>query len=289
MTRRPSQFVSNPIPACAGIGLRTPHCAEVIETKPDIGFFEVHTENYFGLGGARHRMLEAIRADYPLSFHGVGLSLGSTDPLNLRHVARTKELADHYEPALLSEHLSWGSVEGRYLNDLLPLPYTQEALDLVVARIQEVQDRLQRQILVENVSSYLEFEHSTLSEWDFVTETAQRSGCGILLDVNNVYVNAVNHGFEAQDFFDGVPAGSVQEIHLAGHTVNEFDDGRLLIDTHNQPVCDAVWSLYETALRRSGPVPTLVEWDTDLPDLAVLVTEAATAQRLLERCDDRAA
>jgi len=227
-------------------------------------------------------MLEEIRADYPVTFHGVGLSLGSTDPLNTRHVARLKELADHYQPALVSEHLSWGSVGGRYLNDLLPLPYTEEALDLVAARVQDVQDSLGRQILIENVSSYLEFQHSTLSEWEFISEAAGRAGCGILLDVNNAYVNAQNHGFDPRRFLDGIPVEKVQEIHLAGHTVNTFEDGQLLIDTHNQPVCEAVWRFYEIALRRFGAVPTLIEWDTDLPDLNVLLAEAAAAQGFLE-------
>ncbi len=289
MSASGNQFANDPIPACAGIGLRTPHYRAVLDTKPDVGFFEVHSENYFGSGGARHRILALIRADYPLSLHGVGLSLGSTDPLDRRHVARLKELADTYQPALISEHLSWSSVAGRHLNDLLPLPYTEESLQLVVDRVHDVQERLGRQILVENASCYLEFEHSTLPEWEFVTEVARRSGCGILLDVNNVYVNAVNHGFDAQRFLQSIPIEPVREIHLAGHTVKALEDGQLLIDTHNQPVCEAVWDLFESALKRFGALPTLIEWDTDLPDLDVLLREAATAERFLEKHDVKAA
>ncbi len=247
-----------------------------------MGFFEIHSENYFGLGGAPHRYLETLRTDYPLSFHGVGMSLGSVDPLNEAHTQRLKQLVDYYQPDLVSEHLSWSSLNGQYFNDLLPLPYTREALNHIVDRVQQVQNTLKRQILVENVSSYLQYTHSTIPEWEFVAQVAEQSGCGILLDVNNIYVNAINHNFNPRTFLDGVSARLVKEIHLAGHTVNEFEDGTILIDTHDQLVCDEVWSLYRDAVRRFGPKPTLIEWDTNLPKLSVLLDEANTAQTIME-------
>lgn len=270
-----------PIPACAGIGLRAEHYREVLENRPPAGWLEVHSENFFGAGGRPLHVLEQVRAHYPLSLHGVGLSIGSTDPLNVRHLDQLKALIRRFQPALVSEHLCWGSVGGRYLNDLLPLPYTEEALDYVAGRVRQVQDYLGRQILIENVSSYLEYVESSIPEWEFLTALAERSGCGILLDVNNIYVNACNHGFEAETFVDAVAGEPVQEIHLAGHTVNRFEDGQILIDTHNRPVCDAVWSLYRRAIRRFGATPTLIEWDTDLPPLAVLLDEARRADAII--------
>ena len=271
-----------PIPARAGIGLRGDHYAEITEGKPAIGFLEVHSENYFGHGGTPHRYLRQLREEYPLSFHGVGLSLGSSDPLNERHINRLRELIEEYQPDLVSEHLSWSSVGNRYLNDLLPVPYTQEALTHMVSRVEQVQERLRRQILIENVSSYLEYAQSDIPEWDFVAEVANRSGCGVLLDINNIYVNSQNHNFEPVQFLNAIPQIVVKEIHLAGHTVNEFEDGRVLIDTHNQLVSEPVWELYRCAVKQFGPVPTLLEWDTDLPPLSVLLGEAGKAQRILE-------
>ncbi len=282
MTPPVDGFTVQPIPARAGIGLRSEHYQDVIAARPAVGFFEIHSENFFGPGGAPHRYLETIRADYPLSFHGVGMSLGSVDPLNREHCQRLKQLVDYYQPDLVSEHLSWSSFNGRYFNDLLPLPYTPEALHHVIDRVRQVQDTLQRQILVENVSSYLQYTHSTIPEWEFVAQVAEQSGCGILLDVNNIYVNAVNHDFDPRTFLGGVSAPTVKEIHLAGHTVNEFEDGSILIDTHDQLVCDEVWRLYRDAVRRFGPKPTLIEWDTNLPELSVLLDEANTAQTILE-------
>ncbi len=282
-------FTAQPIPAQAGIGLRSEHYREVIATRPAVGFFEIHSENFFGLGGAPHQYLENIRADYPLSFHGVGMSLGSVDPLSEQHSQRLKQLVDYYQPDLISEHLSWSSFNGQYFNDLLPVPYTPEALTHIVDRVQQIQDTLQRQILVENVSSYLQYTHSTIPEWEFVSQVAQQSGCGILLDVNNIYVNATNHDFDPRAFLGGVSAQLVKEIHLAGHSVNEFEDGSILIDTHDQLVCDEVWSLYRDAVRRLGPKPTLIEWDTNLPELAVLLDEANTAQTILEASHARVA
>jgi uncharacterized protein len=262
----------------AGIGLRAPHYQSILATKPDVGFLEVHSENFFGDGGQPHRYLHAFREFYPISLHGVGLSLGSADEINSAHLKKLKRLADAIEPALISEHLCWVGVNGRFLNDLLPLPYTSESLQHVVSRIDQVQDFLGRRISVENVSSYLEFVDSDIPEWQFVQEVADRAGCGILLDVNNIYVNATNHGFDAKTYIDAITPGSVTEIHLAGFQ----DTGEILIDTHGATVSDAVWQLYEYANSRLGPVPTLIEWDTNLPALEVLLGEAKHADALMK-------
>jgi len=273
---------SQPIPARAGIGLRAQHYIDVLSTLPDIGWFEVHSENYFGDGGKPLYCLDAIAQHYPISLHGVGLSIGSTDTLNQTHLDKLKNLIHRFEPGLVSEHLSWGSLQGRYLNDLLPMPYTQEALKHMVSRVLQVQDYLQRQILIENVSSYLEFNSSTITEWEFITELANQSGCGILLDINNIYVNAKNHGFDPNKFINAIPATLVKEIHLAGHTIKSFDDGEILIDTHNQRVSEPVWLLYQTAVQRLPEVPVLIEWDADIPALDVLLIEANKADRILQ-------
>jgi uncharacterized protein (UPF0276 family) len=265
------------IPFDVGIGLRAPHYRQILADRPAIGWMEVHSENYFGDGGQPLQYLQQIRNAYPLSLHGVGLSLGATDRLDMRHLRRLKALVDRFEPGLVSEHLSWGVVAGRFLNDLLPLPYTEEALAVVREHVLETQDYLGRQILVENVSSYIRFRHSTIPEHEFISELAASTGCGILLDVNNVHVNAVNHGIEPVRYVDAMPAQAVKEIHLAG-----FDRvGDLLIDTHGQRVAEPVWMLYRYAVQRFGPVPTLVEWDTDVPELAVLLDEAAKARAIL--------
>ncbi len=292
MTARPASAALGPglIPARAGIGLRADHYDAVLETQPPVGWLEVHSENYFGAGGKPLKVLERVRADYPLSLHGVGLSVGSTDPLDQRHLTALKNLIRRFEPALVSEHLSWGSVDGRHFNDLLPLPYTEEALDHFSERVIAVQDFLGQQILIENPSSYLHYVESVIPEWEFLAEVARRSGCGVLLDVNNIYVSARNHGFDASAYLRAIPIALVQEIHLAGFVVNRFDDGEILIDTHSQPVCPAVWTLYRQAVQRFGPVPTLIEWDTDLPALAVLVAEAEQADAIaLEECHAKAA
>jgi hypothetical protein len=272
-----------PIPARAGIGLRAPHSEELLATRPAAAWLEVHSENYFADGGLAVAQLERIRRDYPLSLHGVGLSLGSTDALNAEHLAKLKRAVERFAPALVSEHLCWVSVGGAYLHDLLPLPYTEEALAHVVARIAQVQQYLGRQILVENVSSYLEFEHSTIPEWEFLREAAARSGCGILLDVNNVYVSAMNHGFDPRCYLEAIPAQDVGEIHLAGYSERRVDGTALLIDTHDRPVADPVWELYAHALELTGPKPTLIEWDSELPPLSVLLDEAAKADVMLAR------
>lgn len=254
-----------------------------------MAWLEVHSENYFAEGGRAVTELDQVRQDYPLSLHGVGLSLGSTDPLNREHLAKLKAAVERFSPMLVSEHLCWVSAGNSYFHDLLPLPYTDEALEHVVARIAEVQDHLGRQILIENVSSYLEFEHSAIPEWEFLRETAARSGCGILLDVNIIHVNAVNHGFDARHYIDSIPAREVQEIHLAGHAEKRVEGVELLIDTHDRPVKDAVWELYAHALQALGPKPTLIEWDSELPELPVLLAEAIKADRLLVRSHAAAA
>lgn len=263
----------------AGIGLRAPHYGELARRKPRLALLEVHSENFFGAGGPPLAWLERFRADYPLSLHGVGLSLGSADRLDATHLAKLRELVRRFQPALVSEHLCWGAIGGRHANDLLPLPCTEESLALVIARIGEVQDFLGHRILVENVSSYLEFEASTMAEWEFVAEAVRASGCGLLLDVNNIHVSAVNHGFDAHRYLEAMPAAAVGEIHLAGF---EEADG-ILIDTHGARVSPGVWALYEAAIARFGARPTLVEWDTDIPPLEVLLDEAAAATAILER------
>lgn len=268
-------------PDRAGIGLRAEHYLEFVETRPAVGFVEAHSENYFGRGGKPLHYLERARRDYPLSLHGVGLSIGSADPLNTAHLQRLRELIAHLQPVLVSEHLCWSSVGGVYANDLLPLPYTEEALAHVVERVQQVQESLGRQILLENVSSYVEFADTAMPEAEFVAEVARRSGCGLLLDVNNIFVSASNHGFDAQRYLEAIPRGAVREIHLAGFVARDVDGGRLLIDTHSAPVADAVWALYRRALQRFGAVPTLIEWDADLPPLAGLLAEAHKADAVL--------
>lgn len=274
-----------PIPAAVGVGLRAPHYKDVLATRPSLGWFEVHSENYFGAGGPPHRYLEQVRADYPVSLHGVGLSLGSTDSLNERHLFRLKQLVARYEPMLVSDHLSWSSIGGRYLNDLLPLPYTEEALAHVVTRIRATQDFLGCELLIENPSTYLQFSHSTIPEWEFLAEVARAADCGILLDVNNVYVSACNHGFDPHAYLRAIPPARVKEIHLAGHTRKRYADGEILIDTHNTPVAELVWSLYREALVLLGSRPTLIEWDVDLPPFAVLLEEASRAQTYMEARD----
>jgi len=267
----------------AGIGLRAPHYRAFQEGEPTVDWLEVHSENYFGDGGYDRGVLDQVRARYPLSLHGVGLAIGSADAGDDvrfdRHVERLARLVDRVEPALVSEHLCWGAAGGRHFNDLLPLPYTREALQRIGARVARVQDRLRRRILIENVSSYVAFRASEMQELEFVATLARRTGCAVLLDVNNLYVNARNHGFDAERALDAMPDCDVGEIHLAGH----FAGDDVLVDDHGSRVAPAVWSLYERALKRFGPVPTLIEWDTDIPPLAVLIDEADSARRRLER------
>jgi uncharacterized protein len=272
-----------PIPAAAGIGLRFVHHDHVLQQRPQVAWFEVHAENYLG-GGAARRVLERVTADYPLSLHGVGLSLGSAGELDAQHLRRIAELVRSTEPGLVSEHLSWSVVGGEYLADLLPLPMTEEALEVICRHVEQTQAALRRRILIENPSTYLQFSHSTIPEWEFITAIAQRSGCGILCDVNNIFVSASNHGWDARSYLDALPAGAVGEIHLAGHALRTLADGsEVRIDDHGSPVAAEVWSLYAQALRRFGPTPTLIEWDNDIPAFDLLLAEAAQAAALLRK------
>ena len=269
------------IPARAGIGLRSPHHAAIARDLPDVGWLEAHTENYFHDGGPAIRALDRIRASYPLSLHGVGLGLGSADPLDREHMRRVREAVRRFEPGLVSEHACWTHVDGEHFNDLLPLPYTEEAVEHLAARVREFQDFLGRQVLVENLSAYVGFGQSRLSEGAFLAAVVERSGCGLLLDVNNAYVNAHNLGLDLDAFFAEVPAHAVREIHLAGHARRRIGREELLIDDHGSAVSPAVWDLYQAALQRFGAVPTLVEWDNDVPALATLVGEARKADQRL--------
>jgi uncharacterized protein (UPF0276 family) len=271
-----------PVPAQAGAGLKPEHRHDILETLPDIGWFEVHAENYMGAGGPPHAFLEAVRERYPLSVHGVGLSIGGAGALEKRHLQRLKALIQRYEPGLFSEHLAWSSHGGAYLNDLLPLPYTQAALAHVAAHVDEVQETLGRRVLIENPSTYVTFAASDMDETAFLAELARRTGCGLLLDVNNVYVSAVNHGFDAAGYIDAFPVDAVGEIHLAGHFETTDSAGApLLIDAHDSPVREAVWALYARAIARTGPMPTLIEWDNDIPPWDVLHAEARQADAVM--------
>ena len=264
-----------------GIGLRAPHVAEMLATRPAIGWLEVHAENYMG-EGAPLAALERLRADYPLSVHGVGLSLGSAEALDNRHLLRLQRLITRFKPAFVSEHLAWSIAGGIYLNHLLPLPYTEETLEIVAQHVMHTQEVLQCRLLIENPSSYLRFAHSTIPEPEFLEELVRRTGCGLLCDVNNIYVSCCNLGDDPVAYLAALPAPAVGEIHLAGHAVNDADGQAILIDDHGAPVSDAVWALYDHALTHFGPVPTLIEWDTNIPELAVLCAEAHTAERFMQ-------
>ena len=271
----------SPVPAQAGIGLRFPHHEHVLGARPAVAWFEVHAENYFG-GGRARRTLEAVRGDYPVALHGVGLSLGSAEGLDGAHLQRLAALAAAIEPGLISEHLSWSVTGGRYLADLLPLPMTEEALEVVCRHVEQAQQALGRQLLLENPSSYLQFPHSSIPEWEFLAAVAARTGCGLLCDINNIFVSASNHGWDAQRYLNALPSTAVGEIHLAGHAIQTLENGRTVrIDDHGSSVCTEVWALYVQALRRFGPKPTLIEWDTDIPAFELLLDEAAQAATLM--------
>ena len=270
-----------------GIGLRAPHVAAVLATRPALGWLEVHAENYMG-GGPALVALEQLRRDYPLSVHGVGLSLGSAAPLNTRHLTRLQQLVERLEPALVSEHLAWSIAGGVYLNHLLPLPYTEESLGIVAQHIQQTQEILQRPILLENPSSYLRFADSVIPETEFLSTLVRRTGCGLLCDVNNIYVSCCNLGGDPVAYLDALPAQAIGEIHLAGHAVNDADGQTILIDDHGAAVVPAVWALYAHALARFGPVSTLIEWDTNIPDLTVLCDEVHTAAQYQCQAEERA-
>ena len=257
-----------------GIGLRAPHLEEILERRPALGFVEVHSENFFGSAAAS---LERVRRDYPVSLHGVGLSLGSADPLDGAHLAKLDSLARRIDPLLVSEHISWSAIGARHANELLPMPFTMEAAIHVAARIGAAQERLGRRLLVENVSAYHAFPGAELAEWDFVGEVVRRSGCALLLDVNNIWVNAANFGFDARRYVGAIDPAHVAQFHLGGHEAR----GGLLVDTHGARVSPPVWALYREAVERIGPRPTLIEWDTALPALEILLDEARTARDIV--------
>jgi len=276
-------YGGDPIPAKAGVGLRFRHHEEVLESRPALAWFEVHIENYLG-GGSAPKYLDAIRRDYPVSLHGTGLSLGSAEGIDRAHMARVRAAVERFEPGLVSEHLSFSVADGNYLADLLPLPMTEEALNVVCRNVAEVQDILKQRILVENPSSYLQYRHSTIPEWEFLSLVSRRTGCGILCDVNNIYVSSRNHGWQPSAYLAALPPAAIGEIHLAGHSVRQIDATRTIrIDDHGSRVAPEVWSLYAEALARFGPVPTLIEWDTDVPQIEVLLEEAAHAATLIEK------
>lgn len=266
-----------PVPARAGIGVKPSHYADLLRSQPPLAFIEVHTENYMGAGGPPHAYLDALAELCPLSFHGVGMSLASAEPLDRDRLKRWRDLAGRYEPALVSEHVAWSRFGGISMHDLLPVPYTKEALDAVCDHIDEMQRFLRRRILIENPSSYLAFPQSEIPEAEFMVEAARRTGCGLLLDVNNVYVSARNRGFDPREWLARIPGGMVGEIHLAGHAVVRDGDFEIRIDDHGSRVCSDVRQLYRETVARIGAKPTLIEWDTDVPELAILLTEARLA------------
>lgn len=280
--RTREQRVHSQVPARAGVGLKPQHYADILDSCPDIGWFEVHPENYMGAGGPPHYFLEKIRQIYPLSLHGVGLSIGGGGPLDQTHLTRLKQIAERYEPGLFSEHLAWSTHEGSYFNDLLPLPYTEETLAHVARHVDEAQSFLNRRILIENPATYVSYAESEMSEVQFLQALVDRTGCGLLLDVNNVYVSSVNHGYSAPAYIDSFPIEHVGEIHLAGHAeIEDENGGTLLVDAHDRPLLDEVWKLYERVLDRAGQVPTLVEWDQDVPAWPVLFAEAQRAEQIM--------
>jgi uncharacterized protein (UPF0276 family) len=272
---------SSLIPASAGIGLRFQHHQPVLDTRPDVAWMEVHTENYMG-GGTPLKYLDAIRRDTPISLHGVGLSLGSAEGVDPAHLERIRKVAERVEPGLMSEHIAWNLVGGTYLADLLPLPMTEEALDVVCRHVEQTQSYLKRRILVENPSTYVAFGNSIIPEWEFMTAVAARTGCGILCDLNNICVSAHNHGWDASAYLAALPPETVGEIHLAGHSIRTFADGSSLrIDDHGSKVSEEVWTLYRQAVARFGAVPTLIEWDNEIPPLDVLLDEAQHAGQVI--------
>jgi uncharacterized protein (UPF0276 family) len=278
------------VPPRAGLGLKAEHYRTILDSRPDIGFFEVHAENYMGAGGPPHRYLTAISELYPLSLHGVGLSIGGKRPLDRKHLGRLRELLGRYQPALFSEHLAWSTHEAGFFHDLLPLPYTKETLAHVSDHIDEVQTTLGRQMLLENPSTYLAFSASTYSETGFISEVVQKTGCGLLLDVNNVFVASTNQQSNPFEYIDAYPLASVQEIHLAGHTQESGDRGEpVLIDTHNAPVDELVWDLFGYVIQLTGPIPTLIEWDAAVPEFSVLKAEAQHAEAIMSTITSRRA
>ncbi|UUM30679.1 MNIO family bufferin maturase [Vibrio japonicus] len=265
-----------------GVGLRSPHLDYFVNERPKLAWLEIHSENYFQPYSVARQTLRQLANDYQISCHGIGLSLGSVERPNQSHLKKLKHLIDELDPFLVSDHLSWSENGGHYFNDLLPLPYTEEALDVFCRNVDEVQDYLQRPMLIENPSSYLKFNHSTISEWEFLSEVQRRTACRLLLDLNNIYVSAFNHGFDATTYLNAIPANAVDEIHLAGFTIKQLEQGEIWIDTHSKPVCDEVWQLFEQWLVQHGPRHTLIEWDLDIPTPDVLLAEAEKASQRLQ-------
>jgi uncharacterized protein len=277
------RFPAYSVAGLAGTSFKHEHLEAIIDQGKHEGFFEVHAENYMGAGGPPHRALEQIRKNYPLSLHGVCMSIGGPEPLDLCHLERFRSLVARYEPALVSEHLAWSTHETTYFNDLLPLPYTEATLARVEDHIDQVQHAIGRPILLENPSTYIAFSESTMSETDFLRALARRSGCGLLLDVNNVFVSATNQGYSPADYLADFPLSHVGEIHLAGHAEQADDEGELLlIDSHDRKIADPVWTLFESVVAQCGPVPTLVEWDSSIPEWPMLRAEAEAAQAILD-------
>jgi len=276
------------VPRRAGVGLKAEHYEEILMSRPDIGWFEIHAENYMGEGGPPHHFLDAIREHYPISLHGVGLSIGADAPLDKDHLNRLKILNERYQPGLFSEHLAWSTHDGVYVNDLLPVPYNEETVQRVSEHISEVQDTVGRRLLLENPSTYLTFADSTMSETRFLEQVAAKTDCGLLLDVNNVFVSATNQGYAPESYIDNFPLQLVGEVHLGGHAEDKDDQGAsLLIDAHDRPVIDPVWDLYARVVALAGTLPTLIEWDTDVPAWPALFEEARRADHVLERADLR--
>jgi uncharacterized protein (UPF0276 family) len=272
----------SPISANAvGVGLRHPHHQYVLAKNPKASWLEVHSENFFSKGGPALNFITRIRENYPLSLHGVGLSLGSVTKVDKKHLQSLKNLITITQPFLVSDHISWSNVEEQVLNDLLPIPYTKESLQILCDNICQTQDFLKREFLVENPSTYLSFKNSEIPEYEFINQVARKTGCKILLDINNIYVSSQNNDFSAKEYLANVDSGIVGEMHLAGHSARQVEGGQILVDTHNDFVCDPVWDLYKIAAKKFINVPTLIEWDQDIPDFKVLMSEARKAQKII--------
>ena len=270
-----------------GVGLRSPHINYFVEQTPQVSWLEIHSENYFSPHSIARNQLRSIRKNHQISCHGIGLSLGSVQGINNAHLQKLKALIDEVQPLFVSDHLSWSENGGHYFNDLLPLPYTEEALEVFCRNVLTVQDAIKRAILIENPSSYLQFNHSTITEWEFLVQVQQRTECRLLLDLNNVHVSAFNHGFSSQTYIDSIPAHAVDEIHLAGFSINTLAEGEIWIDTHSKPVSAEVWQLYQLWCEKHGSRRTLIEWDLDIPDVEVLLAEANKASEMLTRLDSK--
>ncbi|KOO14038.1 hypothetical protein AKJ18_15720 [Vibrio xuii] len=270
-----------------GVGLRSPHLDYFVEQKPQLSWLEIHSENYFQPYSKARQQLHLLANHYQISCHGIGLSLGSVERVSQQHLTQLRSLIKDIEPFLVSDHLSWSQTGGHYFNDLLPLPYTEEALKVFCRNVEEVQDAIQRPLLIENPSSYLKFNHSTIKEWEFLTEVQKRTECRLLLDLNNIHVSAFNHGFDSVEYINAIPEQAVDEIHLAGFTVKHLEQGEIWIDTHSRPVSDEVWQLYQYWLESYGERHTLIEWDLDIPEPEVLLNEATKASHQLQRWQDK--